>query len=194
VDQEVAKTLGELELKLQELERELTTIGHRDTEAAPRPAPSRLIDEAVEGDRDQAAAHEQTLAEGDGLGGPPLYGGEELPAQAGATVERDWTSEARETAYGEIPTPPGQPPGTSPRQPPLPGVPPGMHRSSTPGLYESPYSPDPRHSAAVEESQALDLAALVRFRDRLASTMNELIEEYSRMLPAETPERRRSDT
>jgi hypothetical protein len=66
VDQEVAKTLAELELKLRELERELMSIGRRATEPsppppppstppefqrtarAPAPPPSRLVDEAVE--------------------------------------------------------------------------------------------------------------------------------------------------
>lgn len=50
MDQEVAKTLGELELKLQELERELTSIGRRDAQPKPGQAPGKLIDEAVEGD------------------------------------------------------------------------------------------------------------------------------------------------
>ena len=55
MDQEVAKTLGELELKLQELERELTSIGRRDTPSKTGQAPSelqtssKLIDEAVDG-------------------------------------------------------------------------------------------------------------------------------------------------
>lgn len=69
MDHEVAKTLGELELKLRELERELTSIGRRAAEPSPpppvhpqpptRPAPpmaraqpaakpGRLVDEAVE--------------------------------------------------------------------------------------------------------------------------------------------------
>ncbi len=48
MDQEVAKTLGELELKLQELERELTSIGRRDSRAEWPRTPGKLIDEAVE--------------------------------------------------------------------------------------------------------------------------------------------------
>jgi hypothetical protein len=252
VDQEVAKTLGELELKLQELERELTTIGRRDASPEPPLPPGRLIDEAVEstsdravriaGDRDgplnaEPSAEEQAAAEGDGFGGPPVFGGEEIPAQAGATIERDWTVEARETAYGEIPTPPSpptptspipgppipppaptpQPPPTTPPGPPVPTAPPGpplpgapgmgrgetqgVHRAPSqpsqyppPGLYQSAYPPDPRQTAAVEESLSVDLAALVRFRDKLASTMDGLIDEYSQMLSAEPPPRSRSNT
>jgi hypothetical protein len=44
MDQEVAKTLGELEIKLQELERELTSIGKRDVQPsklAPRQMTSK---------------------------------------------------------------------------------------------------------------------------------------------------------
>jgi hypothetical protein len=97
VDQEIAKTLAELELKLRELERELVSVGRRATEPPqappPRPtppihshtqspppppiapnwppspsAPDRLVDEAVE--------HEP---------------------------ERRYSMEAQETAFGEIP-------------------------------------------------------------------------------------------
>jgi hypothetical protein len=258
VDQEVAKTLGELELKLQELERELTSIGRRDGQAEPPKAPGTLIDEAVEresptgvqpddtehasvtGDSGQSPSADAGL-DGDGFGGPAVYGGEEIPAQAGATVERDWTVEIRETAYGEIPTPPsppsqppsppqpspGTPPGPTPQPPPPsppqpspgptpqpppssppepappvappeprpPTAPPGLYHPSRPGVYppsspSGPPPPDPRRSDAVEESRAVDLAELVRFRDKLARTMDELIDEYSRLLPTEPHPRR----
>ncbi|MFZ1155183.1 MAG: hypothetical protein WAN93_09790 [Solirubrobacteraceae bacterium] len=249
MDQEVAKTLGELELKLQELEHELTTIGHHEKPAEPQ-APGKLVDEAVEhrnsGEIDtEASLEEQAVADGDGFGGPPVFGGEEVPAQAGATIERDWTVQARETAYGEIPTPPSPPlpppqsppsmawpppPSTPPGPPfssPPPGItppstppaplapstppgatppstpqetlspssPPGMHLpSSSPGShFPPPDRPDPRRPAAVEENQSIDLAELVRFRDKLASTMDGLIEEYSRLLSVDAPSRSRSD-
>jgi hypothetical protein len=43
----------------------------------------------------------------------------------------------------------------------------------------------------VEESEAVDLVELVRFRDKLASTMGALIEEYSRLISVvEAPSRR----
>jgi hypothetical protein len=45
----------------------------------------------------------------------------------------------------------------------------------------------------VEESHAIDLAALVRFREKLGRTMDELIDEYSRLLPVEPPSRSRPD-
>lgn len=237
MDQEVAKTLGELELKLQQLERELTSIGHRDNQAQPKP-PGTLIDEAVEresaGDGQpntaepivatgeaQPRASDDAGLEGDGFGGPAVFGGEEVPSQAGAVVERDWTVEIRETPYGEIPTPPSPPPtppspippppgpepAPTPQPPPSfppepappatppepappttpPGAPPGLYPPSSP---PGPPSPDPRRPAAVEESRAVDLAELVRFRDKLARTMDELIDEYGRLLPAEPLPRR----
>lgn len=233
MDQEVAKTLGELELKLQELERELTTVGHSDTPAEPLHAPGKLIDEAVERDDDrdgdgvtdaEPSIEEQAVGDGDGFGGPAVFGGEELPAQAGATVERDWTVEARETAYGEIPTPPTPPPSPllgkplqppplttpgppSPATPPAPpaaaappgtppaSIPPGIHPPSSPPGSRQPsrHPPDPRYPAAVEENQSIDLAELARFRDKLASTMDALIDEYSRLLSVEPPSRSRPD-
>jgi hypothetical protein len=226
VDQEVAKTLGELELKLQELERELTTIGRRDTSGEPLHAPGKLIDEAVERDGDSTSETEAeprpgdaAAVDGDAFGGPAMFGGEEVPAQAGATIERDWTVEVRETAYGEIPTPPSppipgppipppaptpqpppmtppgpQPPETPPGTPP-PSTPPGLHPPSPPpgSPLPPPHGLDPRQAAAVEKSRSIDLAELVRFRDKLASTMDALIDEYSRMLSVEPPSRSRPD-
>jgi hypothetical protein len=213
VDQEVAKTLGELELKLQELEHELTTIGHHEKPAAPLQAPGRLIDEAMElGDHDghrgggidpRLNQEENAIADGDGFGGPPVFGGEELPAQAGATVERGWTVDVRETAYGEIPTPPSpdapEPPHTppSPYEPPAPDPsPPGPAPPIPPPAPQPPTSPpSPQTSPpppAMERS-ALDLAELVRFRNKLAGTMDELIDEYSRLLSVQAPSRRRAD-
>lgn len=241
MDQEVAKTLGELELKLQELERELTSIGRRDGQTQPK-TPGTLIDEAVEresgiegqsdaaerivdtGDGQPRASDDDEGLDGDGFGGPAVFGGEEVPSQAGAVVERDWTVEIRETAYGEIPTPPSppspprspgpppshpepaptpQPPPSSPPGPPPPVAPPEPGPPTTPpgtppGLYPpssppGPPPPDPRRPAAVEESRAVDLAELVRFRDKLARTMDELIDEYSRLLPTEPLPRRRPE-
>jgi hypothetical protein len=167
VDQEVAKTLGELELKLQELERELTTIGHRDTPAEPLHAPGKLIDEAVEGDGadetgGQPRPEEPASVDGDAFGGPAVFGGEEVPAQGGATIKRDWTVEVRETAYGEIPMPPLAPPSAPP-------------------------PPHPPHAPPPPEQRSIDVADLVRFKEKMQRTMDELIEEYSRLLSLKPP-------
>ena len=88
MDREVARTLGELELKLRELERELTSIGRRSSDPPPRaplpqkqhsspppppaqlatPTAGRIVDEALE-----------------------------------LQPERRYSMEAQETAFGEIP-------------------------------------------------------------------------------------------
>ncbi|HEX4838163.1 MAG TPA: hypothetical protein VFV03_06540 [Solirubrobacteraceae bacterium] len=111
MDQEVTKTLGELELKLQELERELTSIGRRDTPTAPLDVPEKLIDEAVEGQLDP------------------------------------------ESPQAEAPPPP-------------------------------PYTP---HAPSPPEQQAIDVADLVRFKEKMERTMEELIDEYSRLLSLKPP-------
>jgi hypothetical protein len=185
VDQEVAKTLGELELKLQELERELTSLGQRDAprhrDSPPREqanAPVVLIDEAVEreqvgegGGDPRERATEETVAEDDGFGGPAVWGGEEVPAQAGATIERNWTEEARETAYGEIPIPPPQA-HFSPHEPAPPHASPVPHH---------PYAATPT------ERQSIEMAELVEFKEKMQRTLDELIAEYSRLLSPKPP-------
>ena len=148
MDQEVAKTLGELELKLQELERELTSIGHRDPQPSKLRVPDKLIDEAVErdddgrtradalrtnargsddargkdsADRTEPRDDEDERAVDNAFGGPAVFGGEEVPAQ-GATIERDSAFPVSETAYGEIatgsPAPGSSFPSTAPSFPP----------------------------------------------------------------------------
>jgi hypothetical protein len=211
VDQEVAKTLGELELKLQELERELTTIGHHEKPppapaalADPPHAPGRLIDEAVEHSRvhvgeaaTESSAHDQAIADGDGFAGAPVFGGEEFPAQAGATADRGWKTDVRETAYGEITTEPSLTPDPS-HSPPSPHTQPSPHEPppapdpspTRPGPPLPPPAPQPPTTppsppgqpSPVMEPELIDVAELERFRDKLAGTMQELIDEYGRLL------------
>jgi hypothetical protein len=98
VDQEVAKTLAELELKLRELERELTSIGRRSAE--PRPAPPSAPF------RPAPPIHPQP---------PPPSTAPMAPMPTAATPgrlvdeaverqpERRYSMEAQQTAFGEIP-------------------------------------------------------------------------------------------
>jgi hypothetical protein len=222
VDQEVAKTLGELELKLQQLEHELTSIGHQDTaatqahatqpqiglqqgtqtqtgaspdahsQAAPShgtqphtqpQTPGRLVDESVE-----PSTSEQALADADAFGGPAVFGGEEIPSQASATIEHDWTVDVRETAYGEIPTlsaPPSEPMPGPPLPPPMPtpqpppAAPPGQPPAETP-----PGPPPPQTPPGPEP---IDRADLVRFKHKLERTMGELLDEYTKLLSPKPP-------
>jgi hypothetical protein len=211
VDQEVAKTLSELELKLQELERALTSLGQRDT---PRRsdttlphgqanAPGRLIDEAFEGEREQGSDEgrdpqertaEEAVADGDGFGGPAVWGGEEVPAQAGATVERDWSVEVRETAYGEIPIPP--PRAIDAAQTEWPPAPTPPHVSEPPRAHSASQVPPPPHAPplghhpyapAPTERQSVDVAELVEFKEKLQRTLDGLIAEYGRLLSPKPP-------
>jgi hypothetical protein len=212
MDQEVAKTLSELELKLQELERELTSIGHRDTPRhqdnppAEQPrTPGMLIDEAVERQRRQESdaqelTAEEAIADDDGFGGPAVWGGEEVPAQAGATVERDWSVEVRETAYGEIPIPPPRAPDSS--QAPWPPAPAPLHVSPPSYVSAPPQTHSPSHvpppppavplahhpyASTPSERESIDVAELVQFKHKLQRTLDELIAEYSRLLSPKPP-------
>lgn len=215
MDQEVAKTLGELEIKLQELERELTSIGKHNAQPSKLQAPSKLVDEAVEDD-------EQERAVDNAFGGPAVFGGEEVPAQ-GTTIERDSAFPVSETAYGEIATdspqtptasfpsgvfspatqgtPPPQPdpplPPTGPPLPPPGGTPqsstPMSFPSSTPGPFPPPAPPWPPSAPSTPAPQPpplpqpIDRAELVRFKEKLQRTMEELVDEYGKLLLPKPP-------
>jgi hypothetical protein len=88
MDREVARTLGELELKLRELERELTSIGRRASDPPPRaPLPPQQHSSPP------PPATQPTM---------PAHGrivDEALELQS----ERRYSMEAQETAFGEIP-------------------------------------------------------------------------------------------
>lgn len=231
MDQEVAKTLGELEIKLQELERELTSIGKRDVQPSRLQAQGKLVDEAIEGQAVGAAPaaplddsgqrvgdtrldgagtagavqrrpdgpntnldDEQTRAVDNAFGGPAVFGGEEVPAQ-GNTIERDSAFPVSETAYGEIATGSPQPPaasfpsgvfspaaaGTPPSQPAPPLPPPG------PPLPPPGQPPEPTPTSQPPPPQPVDRAELVRFKEKLQRTMEELVDEYSKLLLPKPP-------
>jgi hypothetical protein len=89
MDREVARTLGELELKLRELERELTSIGRRASDPPPRaPLPPQ-----------HPVAPMQPSAAPTAPATPGRLVDEALERQP----ERRYSMEAQETAFGEIP-------------------------------------------------------------------------------------------
>ncbi len=196
MDQEVAKTLGELEIKLQELERELTSIGKRDVQPSKLRAQGLLVDEAVEADSGSAADDEQERAVDNAFGGPAVFGGEEVPAQ-GNTIERDSAFPVSETAYGEIATGSPQPPaasfpsgvfspttaGTPPPPQSGPPLPPPGPPLPPPG--QPPVAPTP--TPQPPPPQPIDRAELVRFREKLQRTMEELVDEYGKLLLPKPP-------
>lgn len=155
MDQEVAKTLAELELKLRELERELASIGRRAAEPAPptpepppaprqpppfRPQPPSLGTPPI---------HPRQPPAGPPPPGPPPISPLPPPATpppgrlvdeaAGRLAERRYSMEAQETAFGEIP-------------------------------------------ATRDEHGEIDLGELVMFREKMQHTLQGLIDEYSRLL------------
>ncbi len=195
MDQEVAKTLGELEIKLQELERELTSIGKRDAQPSKLQAPGKLVDEAIEADSGGAVDDEQERAVDNAFGGPAVFGGEEVPAQ-GNTIQRDSAFPVSETAYGEIATGSPQPPAASfpsgvfspatagtPPPPPGPPLPPPGPPLPPPGQPPVP----PTAAPQPPPPQPIDRAELVRFKEKLQRTMEALVDEYGKLLLPKPP-------
>ncbi len=129
------------------------------------------------------------------FGGPAVFGGEEVPAQ-GNTIERDSAFPVSETAYGEIATGSPQPPaasfpsgvfspataGTPPPQPGPPLPPPGPPLPP-PGQPPEPPTPTPQ----PPPPQPIDRAELVRFKEKLQRTMEELVDEYGKLLLPKPP-------
>jgi 2-aminoadipate transaminase len=153
VDQEVSKTLGELERKVAELERILTSVDRGEdpaSESAPVAEPSaagRLVDEVVE-QAEQPPTH--TLATSSALPS------RERPAISGASRQP-----------GQMAKPPRSP------QPPRPMTP-QPPRPTAPQAPQAPQQPPEANSPNAEE--------LLRFRDRLEHTAHELTHEYGELL------------
>jgi len=155
VDQEVAKTLGELELKLRELERELTSIG-RQTQVGEPPAPPP--------------------------GGPPI-GTPSAPLIG--TPPTPPTGSPMTPPIAEPPPPPAGPPPT-----PAAGEPTGRLVDEA---IEQRFSMEARETvygeipATKDRHEAIDLAELVRFKETMQRTLQDLIDQYSRLLSLKPP-------
>lgn len=91
VDQEVARTLADLELKLRELERELTSIGRRQSVTATQPS---AVAQQPSGAQPSSVQQGASLARSTG-GQPGVLVDE--------AVERRYSMDAQQTVYGEIP-------------------------------------------------------------------------------------------
>jgi 2-aminoadipate transaminase len=167
VDQDVAKTLGELEQKLLELERTLTAIGHDGDGAgdsapesagesapppdSPRPPPwTRLVDETIERGRPAASEIPST----------PAYASTRAPsARAPASVRP------------AAPEPRGAPP-----QPAAPIEPSRLR----PAWGAQPQRP--AHTPTPGYPRPPSAAELLQFRDRLERTARELTHDYDELL------------
>ena len=135
------------------------------------------------------------IVAGDGFGGPPVFGGEELPAQPAASGQ-DWKVDVRETAYGEIPSEDapassfGHPSSFGPvADRPGPPIPPPSPTPQPP-TTTPPGPPPPEHPPAPTPQpgpQPIDRAELVRFKQHLEHTMAELSDELARLLLPKPP-------
>jgi 2-aminoadipate transaminase len=181
MDEQVAKTLGELEHKLLELERTLGAIGRGSPDAAqeasqppagpPSQAPaeppeppfrSRIVDETIEAARP----------------GPSAYAGERAAAPAAG---QPWgaasTWRAADPGAGPPPRAPQPPLGPPPPRPPeAPAAPPPA------AAWPSPTAEPSQTAMPASAGGAPSAAELLRFRDRLEQAARELTHDYDELL------------
>jgi 2-aminoadipate transaminase len=154
MDQEVARTLGELERKLLELERTLNAIGGggQPAPAAPTPSPQASP---------QGAQSE-----------PPRAGSPPTP----------WSRIVDETV--EPSAAPAQPPRGAPWPPPAPSPAPPASSPAPPASNPPPPSAPraPRPPQAPRSPLPPSPAELLRFRDRLERAARELTHDYDELL------------
>src|SRR6201999_516471 len=58
--------------------------------ATPDTGPARLVDEAAERGQAEQRSYDQAIADTGRLGEPPVFGGEEIPAQPSGAPQGDW--------------------------------------------------------------------------------------------------------
>jgi hypothetical protein len=168
VDHEVARTLGELELKLRELERELAELGRQTVEPEVEQEP---VGSPVSMAPPGAATGASSRA-------PQPHSPEQRrqpPAAVGRLVDE---------AIEPPPAPPIEPPPGRSAEPPA--APAAVAPSSVAATLR--YSMEAQETAFGEipathdARETIDLVELVGFRDKLQRTLQELIDEYSRLL------------
>jgi hypothetical protein len=180
VDQEVAKTLGELELKLRELERELASIG---AGSGPSSEPEvRIVDEAIESPSDAPGAPQQAAAPP-----PPPPAPSPPPHSAGGPP----------VAPSRAAPSPLPPPVAAPRVPPPFSPPPSTRPPAAPPAFEPREAIEQRFSLEARETvygeipatkdrrETIDVDELVRFGETLKRTFGELIDRYTRLLASD---------
>jgi 2-aminoadipate transaminase len=187
VDQDVAKTLGELERKLLELERTLTAIGHDGEPAGGAGQPLGGAGQPF-GDAGQAVPE----------AGQPVSDADQVPNSAGPsgfTRLVDETVERRRPPSAGIPA--AQAAHTSPPpRPPQPQRPrqalqpletsaatraPRPVQTPSPGQAPAPEQP-PGRPQVTDHSRPPSAAELLSFRDRLGRTARELTHDYDELL------------
>jgi len=156
MDQEVARTLGELERKLLELERTLNAIGSNEQQGA-----------AEDGDGATSSAATQP---------PAPASPATVPAQpAGWSRIVDETVEhAQPPATPPAPVPPPSGAPWPPRAPQAPSAPASPSAPPSPSAPMAPQPPRAPHPPSPAE--------LLRFRDRLERSARELTHDYDELL------------
>jgi hypothetical protein len=183
---DVTGTLAELERKLRELERELTSIGRRrepvaasgvadagePVAEAPAQGGGRLVDEVIE---PPAAVEPAATVEAPAPVQPPAAAQPQAPVEPAAPVQH------------LTPVPPPAPVATpAPVEPPPPVEPAGAGhpvKFVRPTESERAHFPrEPRERVRPTETQLASLAELRRFRDRLERFAEDLTVEYDALL------------
>jgi DNA-binding transcriptional MocR family regulator len=176
MDEEVAKTLSELERKLLELERTLGAIGRGAPAVAEAPSRtpqeppetalrSRIVDETIEGARPASSAYAV-----------------EPPAGASAAMGQPWGA----ASGWEAALPGGgsqQPPTAAP--PPAPDPPRAPERPAAPApptAWQSPLAEPAQSAVRAGVGEPPSAAELLRFRDRLEQAARELTHDYDQLL------------
>jgi hypothetical protein len=190
VDQEVAKTLAELELKLRELERELTSIGRRQNAAAAQPSGLQPPSSASPGTPSaaglgQGAGAPMTTRVDRGAGAPPAAGldrNEGAPPGAGLDQDVRARPAAVSSRSMDAPSAPVSDRNIGGQAGVL--VDEVVERRYTMDAQQTVYGEIP---ATRDAHQSIDLAELVRFKETLQRTVQGLIDEYSRLLSLRPP-------
>ena len=179
MDQEVARTLGELERKLRELERTLHAMGTAEPGERPQNEPSRgepTFEEASTESQPGARWSrivDETIERSDAPAPDPPAAVAQAPAPLPAT--------ARAAPPARVPPPAGAP--WPPRAPLPPGSPPPPARAPRPagGPHERPPEGS-GHMQTGRAPQAPGAAELLRFRERLEQAARELTHDYDELL------------
>lgn len=160
MDSEVSRTLAELERKLHELERALSSVGER--KGSPPPSSSH--------------AAQQRLG---GTAGASSQSGFEAPQTGARLVDESIAEPSRESPFAPAEQRPPQA-----EQPADAGMPAQPERGQA---FQRLASPSPQAGAArtpgtPSPQDSIDLAELVAFRERLEDVTRELIDDYTRII------------
>jgi 2-aminoadipate transaminase len=180
MDEDIAKTLGELERKLRELEQVLSSIGEAGTAGDPSAAGTGAAAPSAGDSRHASAASPATASP------PAPVPGANAPAAGDSRLVDEAFEQPRET---------GRPLAARSPSPPAPsaaGAPPTAAATPLPSAAAAPRVASPQPTAVSQgrsvrrppplADRAPSAAELLRFRDRLERTAHELTHDYDELL------------